>query len=74
MKMDSIKKSKIIKNKILAINNFQMNKTNQILKSIVSKILKNKTTMIMKRKIFMGAAILTHHSSIQLYYKEIIMI
>ena len=74
MKMDYNKMSKKTKNKILAMNSLQVNKTNKIHNSIISKILKNKMTMIMKKKIFTEAAILTLHSSNQLYYKEIIMI
>jgi len=66
--------SKKTKNKILAMNSLQVNKTNKIHNSIISKIMKIKMTMIMKKKIFTEAAILTPHSSNQLYYKEIIMI
>ena len=72
--MDYNKMSKKIKNKILVMNSLQVNKTNKIHNSIISKILKNKMTMIMKKRIFTEAAILTLHSSNQLYYKEIIMI
>ena len=56
------------------MNSLQVNKTNKIHNSIISKIMKIKMTMIMKKKIFTEAAILTPHSSNQLYYKEIIMI